>query len=188
MANETEDLGELVWLAVAGCLEHIHRSPPAERLARHHWDAVAPYWKRRIISDIEIAIMLSDRDDPDYPRLPNDDVWKRFVAEMAPPKAPYTVCYQCAVCGATGRKLWRAAHVFASQVTLKCASCLAPDLVVGDDGLASDPDDDDPDYRTDQVCGWLPAVPVHDTFWGYTSVPSVDARWWKALPTYAKNE
>lgn len=179
MANETEDLGELVWLAVAGCLEHIHRSPPAERLARHHWDAVAPYWKRRIISDIEIAIMISDRNDPDYPRLPNDDVWKRFVAEMAPPKATYTVLYRCSVCGDEGRKLWRATHVYASEVTLKCASCLAPDLVVSKDGMVG---------RTDQVNGYVPAVPVEDTFWGYTSAPSVDVRWWKALPTYAKNE
>lgn len=188
MATETEDLGELVWLAVAGGLENIHRSPSAERLARHHWDAVAPYWQRRIISDIEIAIMLSDRDDPDYPRLPDDDVWKRFVAELTPPKAPYTVCYQCAVCGATGRKLWRATHVFASHVTLKCASCLAPEAVVDDDGMVMQDDPIDETDKTDQVNGYVPAVPVEDTFWGYTSVPSVDVRWWKALPTYAKNE
>lgn len=188
MATETEDLGELVWLAVAGGLENIHRSPSAERLARHHWDAVAPYWQRRIISDIEIAIMLSDRDDPDYPRLPNDDAWKRFVAEMAPPKAPYTVCYQCAVCGATGRKLWRATHVFASHVTLKCASCLAPEAVVDDDGMVMQDDPIDETDKTDQVNGYVPAVPVEDTFWGYASVPSVDVRWWKALPTYAKSE
>ena len=64
---------------------------------------------------------------------------------------------------------------------LKCAACLVPGQTVGDDGRA--------EYgkhgiMTDQVGGWLPACPVGDTFWGYSSVPSADVRWWKALPTY----
>ncbi len=39
-------------------------------------------------------------------------------------------------------------------------------------------------HRTDQVGGALPAVPVGNTYYGYTSVPDAGCDWWRALPTY----
>lgn len=34
--------------------------------------------------------------------------------------------------------------------------------------------------------GKVPAVPVDNTYWGYSSVPSQDLEWWVGLPTYQK--
>jgi hypothetical protein len=35
----------------------------------------------------------------------------------------------------------------------------------------------------DQIGYRIPAVPVGDTFWGYSSVPAAGVAWWRALPT-----
>jgi hypothetical protein len=68
---------------------------------------------------------------------------------------------------------------------LLCALCLAPDLIVDDQGKALQPGEYG--MYTDQIRGWLPAVPVGDTYWGYSSVPSQDLEWWISFPTYKKN-
>jgi hypothetical protein len=41
---------------------------------------------------------------------------------------------------------------------------------------------------TDQLCGKLPAVPVGNTYWGYTSVPIDGCNWWKDLPTHPSQQ
>lgn len=92
------------------------------------------------------------------------------------------VNYACDKCGARDLKLWRHhAHAPEPGPNLLCAACLAPGVEVSDEGKAHDKY-----HYTDQIAGWVPAVPVGDTFWGYSSVPAVDVEWWKALPTYAQ--
>ncbi len=77
---------------------------------------------------------------------------------------------------------------------LLCAACLAPGVEVDDEGRWQDADYPTgdgkfiPGHRTDLVKGWLPAIPVGDTFWGYGSVPSQDVEWWVALATYPKEQ
>lgn len=106
-------------------------------------------------------------------------------------KASFTVDYRCGKCHVSGVKLWRGVHGCKSKEghELLCAYCLAPDVLVSAIGKAAiDPCDDAvPMSPSDQVRGWLPAVPVDDTFWGYTSVPAADVSWWRALPTYPFN-
>ncbi len=91
--------------------------------------------------------------------------------------------YRCSKCKAEGLKLWRGVHGATDKDgnVLLCAACLAPGVVVDDQGRYESK------YgKTDQVNGWLPAVPIDDTFWGYTSVPEEEVAWWKALSTYKK--
>ncbi len=80
--------------------------------------------------------------------------------------------YRCTRCGAGGVKLWRLYQTLADETPLYCRACAQHDQETVLDG--------------DQI-GWLvPAVPAPgDTFWGYTSVPDEDVRWWKALPALA---
>lgn len=107
----------------------------------------------------------------------------RAAAQGRTMKADFTIDYRCCRCRRGGLKLWRGANGAPNKYgeELLCAECLAPDQTVGSDGKAYDKDYG---FATDQVAGWLPAVPVNDTFWSYTSVPPDDVRWWKALPTY----
>jgi hypothetical protein len=93
--------------------------------------------------------------------------------------------YRCAGCGADGCKLWREYQTFAPK--LLCANCAASDqgMDVTDidaDGLRAG---GCYETRTDQIGWYVPAVPVDDTFWGYTSIPDDGIAWWKALPTLA---
>jgi hypothetical protein len=88
--------------------------------------------------------------------------------------------YVCVTCGATGVKLWREYQSFRAKETLACAKCVDP---TGEKGpIAEDGTVEWRGQRSDSI-GWsVPAVPVDDTFWGYTSVPPEDVAWWKALP------
>lgn len=93
--------------------------------------------------------------------------------------------YRCAICNASGCKLWREYQTF--HVRLTCARC---SLIEQRKAGPLDPDgrrEEDGD-RTDTI-GWLvPAVPAEEprgAFWGYTSVPPDAVAWWRALPTYA---
>ena len=156
------------------------------KLLSRHFLNVSAYEQRQIVNEIEMGVALERK-----PSIEMED-WKKLLEAIRPPKAPFTVDYRCGKCGAEGLKLWRGVHGCKSKEghELLCAKCLAPDLVVDDQGKApSDPAKDAngrliPLQDSDQVAGWLPAVPVDDTFWGYTSVPTADVRWWKALPTY----
>jgi hypothetical protein len=82
--------------------------------------------------------------------------------------------YVCSKCGVANVKLWRQYQTFACHTRLLCASCAEKDqgkpkgyaLCKG---------------STDQI-GWLvPAVPIGDTYWGYTSVPKEGVDWWNSL-------
>lgn len=92
--------------------------------------------------------------------------------------------YRCDKCGTRGVKLWRGIHGCADEHghKLKCASCLAPEQTIDSEGKGFS--QYDARRRTDQVNEWLPAVPVDDTFLGYSSVPQESFDWWKSLPTY----
>jgi hypothetical protein len=96
---------------------------------------------------------------------------------IPPPSTDELKGYACYDCRTRGVKLWRTPH---SGEVLKCASCLSPGKLVGDDGRQES------EYgpMTDQVCDWLPAVPKADTFYGYSRVPPQAVGWWRGLPTY----
>lgn len=142
-------------------------------LVRRHFAGCDDYDKRQIVNEIELALAL-DRE------LPTErEEWSTLVEEIRPTKAPFTVEYRCGRCKAKGLKLWRGVHGcdFADGSKLLCAACLVPGETVDDDGRA--PCELLHGQKTDQV------GKVDDTFWGYSSVPTADVRWWKALPTYA---
>jgi hypothetical protein len=192
MTNEEENaIGALAEYAAKYALsanEYVATS--AMGYLRNIWPKVANYFKRQIIVTIEVELALDGRGSShnnDYP-LPCRAEWENFVKEMRLPKAAFTLDYRCSKCKLDGLKLWRGVHgcVDKDENTLKCAACLVPDTKVGDDGRAQEKGLHG--MRTDQVSGWLPAVPVDDTFWGYTSVPSADCEWWRALPTYRGSE
>lgn len=89
--------------------------------------------------------------------------------------------YACDRCGVRHVKLWRPAHV----VEFWCAACLQEEhgpRLIGKDGRSYD----DLGCHTDQLFGFVPAVPCQMgwefTTWNYTSVPADGVRWWKALP------
>lgn len=148
---------------------------------RKWWPLVEEYYQRHIISAIEVAIALDE--PPHYNRreLYNKDMWKKIIADLRAPRSPFNVKYVCSKCKQKGVKLWRDSHTCASAVELECASCLAPNIKVGEDGRHQG------EYgMSDQMNGKLPAVPVGDTYWGYSSVPSQDVEWWRDLPTYPK--
>lgn len=152
---------------------------------RDWWPKLEEYWQRHIMSRIEVAILLDDPPRPSGP-LERKDLWEQFVKDYRPAKAAFTVKYACDKCKAKNVKLWRGVHGCADDNghKLLCASCLAPGIKVSDKGKWVEPPPHN--METDQVKGWLPAVPVGDTFWGYSSVPSQDVEWWLAMPTYPK--
>lgn len=160
---------------------------------RRFWPMLEDYYKRHIQTDIEVAIALDDPPRPNRQPLQNKELWIQFLKDFRPGKSAFTVDYHCHKCKAKGVKLWRGVHGSADENghELLCASCLAPDSVVDEKGKWQSPPYKDKDgkdlfdgHRTDQVKGWLPAVPVDDTYWGYSSVPSQDVEWWVGLPTY----
>ena len=148
---------------------------------RKFWPMLEEYYQRHIQCDIEVAIMLDDPPRPNRQPLQNKELWQKFIDDHRPPKSPFTVDYSCSQCKKSGIKLWRKSHTFANCIELVCAKCAVPDIEVDEDGRA----ERDDFGKTDQIGGWLvPAVPVGDTYWGYTSVPSQDVEWWRKLPTY----
>lgn len=180
--NDENALGTLVKHGVRHALcpnEYLARSGILS--LRHIWPTIVPYFQREIIVEIEIALLRQDRSP-----LALADEWQQLRDDLRGPKSPFTVDYRCGSCGAADVKLWRGVHGCKSNDghELLCARCLAPPgVTVGDDGRA--PCDMLRGQKSGQINGWLPAVPVGDTYWGYTSVPSQDADWWRALPTYA---
>jgi hypothetical protein len=155
---------------------------------RRFWPMLEDYYKRHIQTDIEVAIALDDPPRPNRQPLQNKELWIQFLKDFRPGKTAFTVDYHCHKCKAKGVKLWRGVHGCADKDgnELLCASCLAPDQKVSDKGKGKCGIKSLDDMETDQINGWLPAVPVDDTYWGYSSVPSQDVEWWVALPTYPK--
>lgn len=153
---------------------------------RRFWPLLEDYYKRHIQCAIEVAIELDKYPPPshsDRRPLQNKELWIQFIKDFRPGKSAFTVDYHCHKCKTRNVKLWRGVHGCADKDgnELLCATCLAPDLKVNDKGKAMD---SLCHFETDQIKSWLPAVPVDDTYWGYTSVPSQDVEWWVALPTY----
>lgn len=177
--SDENDVGYLVALAIRAAIDAPWRTEMAWTIARKYWASVIPYYQRQIICDLEVATARDDFDK--YPV--EKALWVAFVVELTPPRSEFSIVYRCDACGAEGLKLWRGVHGCKDEHghALKCAACLAPGIIVDEAGR------EPYEYggTTDQVGGWLPACPTGDTFWGYSSVPSVDVKWWKALPTYA---
>ena len=151
---------------------------------REWWPQLEEYYQRHIQSAIEVAIELDKYPAPshsDRKPLQNKELWIKFLKDFRPSKSAFTVDYHCSKCKAKGVKLWRQSHTFADYIELLCATCLAPDIKVSDKGKAKD---ESIGFETDQINGRLPAIPVDDTYWGYSSVPSQDVEWWIGLPTY----
>lgn len=162
---------------------------------RGWWPLLEDYYKRHIQCDIEVAIALDDPPRSNREPLQNKELWVKFLKDFRPGKSAFTIDYHCHKCKAKSVKLWRGVHGCADENghELLCATCLAPDIKVTDDGRAKGSDYKDSagkviceGHMSDQVEGWLPAIPVDDTYWGYSSVPSQDVEWWVALPTYKK--
>lgn len=96
--------------------------------------------------------------------------------------------YECGVCGIKGVKLWREYNTFLCYQTLYCVECgrggeppkyadLFKPITATEWGEC--------DQMTHPKAGSLvPAVPTEDgdTYWGYTSVPSLGVVWWRSLP------
>lgn|SRR5574337_28992 len=159
------------------------RNITAEWMDKHirkWWPLIEDYYKQHIITAIEVAIALDEPPKYDRKDLHNKEMWIKIVKDLRPPRSEFTIDYSCSKCKVKGVKLWRQYQTFADHIELLCASCGAPGVHVDDKGRCES------EYgRTDQIGSWLvPAVPVGDTYWGYTSVPSQDVEWWKALPTY----
>jgi hypothetical protein len=151
---------------------------------RGWWPKLGEYHQRHILCDIEVAIALDKPPRYDREPLRYKEVWVQFVKDLRPGKSPYTVDYRCGKCRNADVKLWRGVHGCPDKDghELLCASCLAPKLLVDAKGKAPD----EFVSKSDQIHGWLPAIPVDDTYWGYTSVPSQDVEWWRARPTYSR--
>ncbi len=98
--------------------------------------------------------------------------------------------YVCHKCDTTGVKLWRDVVVCASEVDLRCADCLDCGEVdeegYFEDSLLGKIDQ----CTTEELGSMLPAVPTEeeDTYWGYTSVPTVGVTWWRNLPNKRKDD
>lgn len=178
--NDENALGHLVKYGVRyGLCLNEHIADGAMKSLRQVWPKLEPYWQRQIIVEVEVALLRNDTKPIAMP-----DEWRALVLALRGPKAPFTVDYRCGKCRRDGVKLWRGTHGCPDDDghELLCAKCLAPDVVVDESGKSQEAGPHG--MRTDQILGWLPAVPVGDTYWGYSSVPSQDVDWWKALPTY----
>lgn len=79
----------------------------------------------------------------------------------------FIVNYECSACGVSGVRLWRT--TYSSHIRLLCRH------------------DAEVDQHTsllegiDHIGDMVPAVPIDDTFWGYTSVPQEGVDWWYGL-------
>lgn len=90
----------------------------------------------------------------------------------------------CDTCGAANCKLWRQYQTFAAITRLLCGPCALVDQKK--DGPLNDQGQrwGDDGFQTDQIGRFVPAVPIGDTFWGYSSGPAEAIAWWRALPSY----
>jgi len=199
MVVKQDDFGFLVEYFVRGILRYNPYVPDGDygtdTKLRKWWPMLEEWYQRHIQTDIEVAIELDKYPAPahsDRKPLQNKELWQKFIKDFRPPKAPFTVDYHCHKCKARNVKLWREYNTCADYTDLLCASCLAPGEEVDEEGRWQEPPykakdaygNQIPGMHTDQVKGMVPAVPVGDTYWGYTSVPSQDLEWWKGLPTY----
>lgn len=180
------DFGFLVETFIYDCLRRNNDEKWLDAHIREWWPKIESYYRRKIICAIEVDIHM-DETARDYSKsnrrpLENKEMWKKIVKDLRDPRSPFTTTYQCDSCKKDGIKLWRDYQTFADYVKLTCAACLAPDVQVGEDGMWQEPGEHG--MRTDQLKGKVPAVPVGDSYWGYSSVPSQDLEWWLALPTY----
>lgn len=93
--------------------------------------------------------------------------------------------YQCTGCGEEGVKLWRPYQSFSPE--LLCVNCAAAEEHedISDIDESGTHTDREMAHRTDQIGGYVPAVPDEEGvgFWGYTSVPEAGVNWWRRLPT-----
>ena len=93
--------------------------------------------------------------------------------------------YKCGECGATGVKLWREWNTFLDYQTLRCVKCACggkkQDIITKEvhDVTAMDCQVQHPKAGT-----LAAAIPTEegDTYWGYTSVPTLGCIWWYNLP------
>lgn len=107
---------------------------------------------------------------------------------------PTPTHYKCQVCGAAGVKLWREYNTFLNHQRLLCRDCAEKDQAESLQRLYG-PGSILGDYSEacDQISSLIPAVPdllpkgpewkltEGYTFWGYTSVPDAEVKWWKSL-------
>ncbi len=195
MVVRKDDFGFLVQEFIMVELRHPHEETWLDARLREWWPMLEEYYQRQIQSAIEVAILLDEPARSSREPLKYKEMWKKFIADFRPPKSPHTIKYHCDKCKAQNVKLWRGVHGCADNEgnKLLCATCLAPGEKVDDNGkLQEEPYKDasgktiGEGMETDQVKGWLPAIPVGDTYWGYSSVPSQDVEWWVNLPTYPK--
>ncbi len=178
------DFGFLVEEFIRVELKHPHEATWLDQKIRAWWPKLENYYIRHIICDIEVAIALDDPERYRKEPLANKTMWEKIIKDLRPTRSEFTIEYHCNKCNIDNVKLWRGVHGCSDNDgnALLCASCLAPDLTVDDQGKALEPGEYG--MYTDQIKGWLPAVPVGDTYWGYSSVPSQDLEWWINLPTY----
>ena len=88
---------------------------------------------------------------------------------------------QCGTCAAQGVRLWRP---YQGSSPLLCREHAEVERAK-DDADEQVSTASVREIETDQI-GWrVPAVPVGDTFWGYTSVPQAMVIAWNTLPTVA---
>jgi hypothetical protein len=177
---DQNEFGFLVETFIRDCLRRNNDETWLNEHIHAWWPKIESYYRRQIISNIEVSIALDE--PPRYNRreLDNKEMWKKIIKDLREPRSPFTVNYQCSKCKQKGVKLWRDYQTCADYCELECATCLAPDIKVDDEGMHEKKDFG----RSDQLNGKVPAIPVDDTYWGYSSVPSQDVEWWKSLSTY----
>lgn len=196
VAVSQNDFGFLVETFIRDCLLRNNDEEWLSKHLREWWPKIESYYRRHIIMHMEVAIALDE--PPRYNRreLNNKEMWKKAIQDLRDPRSLFSIDYHCNKCKQRDVKLWRGVHGHSDSEghELLCATCLAPGVVVDDKGTWQEPPYKDKSgkvlfdegRRSDQVKGWLPAVPVDDTYWGYSSVPSQDLEWWLALATYPK--
>jgi len=94
--------------------------------------------------------------------------------------------YRCCNCDIDGCKLWRESSTFSPD--LLCAKCAAENQLasIADiDTKGTRSSDLIPGSRTDQIGGYVPAVPDEEGigYWSYGAIPEVAYKWWQQLPT-----
>jgi hypothetical protein len=119
---------------------------------------------------------------PDATIAYHPDLYFDYSLPHAPPQ------YRCCKCNAHGCKLWR--YSATSCIELHCCLCIGKEKhidvsSINDNGMVRVNDRTIGIYRTDQIGGYVPAVPDEDgeSFWGYTSVPDAGVNWWRRLPS-----
>src|ERR1700674_5072099 len=85
------DFGYLVETFINDCLRRNNDEKWLDTHIREWWPKVEGYYRRHIISHIEVAIALDD--PPRYGRreLDNKDMWKKIAKDLRDPRSPFTV-------------------------------------------------------------------------------------------------